>query len=690
MVTRALQSKLWFLCVFIGMCAFGIQATRVSAGMDPVDPPDPPLVTTNAWLDWYNELLQVRLDYVTFARDETRYVSSAHGNDANDGLTPQTAWATVGAARNWVNSSNPTGETREVLFRRGDVWRVSSIITTSQAGVRFADYGDPDDPMPYLTGFTGVIGPNDSQWTADGVTGVYWRHEPTAVSWVREDGDVDLESPLRRMSSASGVATHPGSWWWSQSESRLYIHPRAQDDPRSNGKLYEIAYLTSRGFGVGGDGSLVENLRADGFGLDPFDSSTLREAFQTRVRNDDQAVIRNCVSYYGSSHVIAHFAGSSPIQGGIATFTECVAGFTRPNGSGETVLNTYAGQGECQTIFNDCTVARGTLPSFEYEGRRGDPVFGHTGGAPATLGLTIVKGLRVVDHPNGAKRTGRFNNAPTAGSLREVRVFFVDSIVEGGRGSGDQLCPLFLEGAAFVNCQYTLAPDNLGDDAWLQVTPVNGWWINSTLDLNLAQQSDDTFDLYRASASGNSARCWNSAIRVTNVGPTKTIRFGGGVAQYSAGCEMVNTILSLDDAEGAFEINLPVDDSIVRGNAYWGLDRHSADDRGVILDAPPNVRKRPEVESPLTGGGVPLPGATPLDFDQLRSIRLADPPTIGPLETESLPADINVDGSVDGVDLAMLLAAWNSNSRLADLNGDGAVDGGDLAMLLASWGVVVP
>lgn len=49
------------------------------------------------------------------------------------------------------------------------------------------------------------------------------------------------------------------------------------------------------------------------------------------------------------------------------------------------------------------------------------------------------------------------------------------------------------------------------------------------------------------------------------------------------------------------------------------------------------------------------------------------------------PADLNDDGTVDGVDLATLLASW-AGSGAADLNGDGVVDGADLGFLLNEWG----
>jgi len=50
-----------------------------------------------------------------------------------------------------------------------------------------------------------------------------------------------------------------------------------------------------------------------------------------------------------------------------------------------------------------------------------------------------------------------------------------------------------------------------------------------------------------------------------------------------------------------------------------------------------------------------------------------------------VPADLNGDGTVDGNDLGILLAAWGGRGP-ADLNGDGTVDGNDLGMLLAAWG----
>ncbi len=47
------------------------------------------------------------------------------------------------------------------------------------------------------------------------------------------------------------------------------------------------------------------------------------------------------------------------------------------------------------------------------------------------------------------------------------------------------------------------------------------------------------------------------------------------------------------------------------------------------------------------------------------------------------PADLDSDGSVNGLDLAILLSGWASAA--GDVNGDGTTDGTDLAVLLSAW-----
>lgn len=52
------------------------------------------------------------------------------------------------------------------------------------------------------------------------------------------------------------------------------------------------------------------------------------------------------------------------------------------------------------------------------------------------------------------------------------------------------------------------------------------------------------------------------------------------------------------------------------------------------------------------------------------------------------PADLDGNGLVDGGDVGLLLAGWNStgDGLLGDLDGNGRIDGGDLGLLVAAWG----
>jgi hypothetical protein len=53
---------------------------------------------------------------------------------------------------------------------------------------------------------------------------------------------------------------------------------------------------------------------------------------------------------------------------------------------------------------------------------------------------------------------------------------------------------------------------------------------------------------------------------------------------------------------------------------------------------------------------------------------------------EYATGDLNLDGSVGGADLAIMLSLWGAeDSTMGDLDNDGVVSAADLAMLLASW-----
>ena len=57
-------------------------------------------------------------------------------------------------------------------------------------------------------------------------------------------------------------------------------------------------------------------------------------------------------------------------------------------------------------------------------------------------------------------------------------------------------------------------------------------------------------------------------------------------------------------------------------------------------------------------------------------------------ELSLLRVDLNGDGQVDAIDVALMLGAWGqpcTQSPCADLNGDGIVSAADLAVQLGAW-----
>ena len=81
-----------------------------------------------------------------------------------------------------------------------------------------------------------------------------------------------------------------------------------------------------------------------------------------------------------------------------------------------------------------------------------------------------------------------------------------------------------------------------------------------------------------------------------------------------------------------------------------------------------------------------------VDYGQILSGELIDTNSNGIpdiCEIDPCPGDINQNGTVDAVDLAMVLTSWGTSGSeypRADVNHDGVVNGPDLGALLGGWG----
>ena len=85
------------------------------------------------------------------------HLDSAKGNDANDGLTPETAWQTL---QNIATANIQPGDS--VLFKRGGLWRGHFTLRNGEPGkpVLFSNYGE--GPLPIIQDSLAMD--NESDW----------------------------------------------------------------------------------------------------------------------------------------------------------------------------------------------------------------------------------------------------------------------------------------------------------------------------------------------------------------------------------------------------------------------------------------------------------------------------------------------------------------------------------------------
>lgn len=93
-----------------------------------------------------NEILNTKTE-VTYTG--TAYYVSADGNDENDGLTPETAWASLERVSNAAELQKGDA----VFFNRGDIFRGG---LGTKKGVTYSAYGDGEKPRIYGSPFDGA------------------------------------------------------------------------------------------------------------------------------------------------------------------------------------------------------------------------------------------------------------------------------------------------------------------------------------------------------------------------------------------------------------------------------------------------------------------------------------------------------------------------------------------------------
>ncbi len=597
----------------------------------------PPRVTSDKWTQWYDAWLAMRLAECPLARQQTVYFSQAGSDQTGDGsiLHP---WQTLARARAVLGAGT---ENIALLFRRGDVWRDAAGLDATANNVTIGDYGTGDKPL--FTAFEPIGSPE--LWSrVTGLQNTFVRPMADTVVWAKEDDNLD--DPYARMSSVAHVESTPGSFWYDAGTQQLYIHPKHgggpfATDPRTDGKAYELVHPRGSGVIIRGDGSRVQNIRAEGWGMTTGQINQ-QHGIESRAVGTARVVFVGCESHYGMTHLMTHWV----LNGGIATFVDCRAGLATFVTDGGSVFNTYSEYGGHQTIWDHCTATHGALPSDNHDTtyRTGEGFYGHTGSLPGAVAtLVISNGCTIRDTRYGCSAASAITNLPPAATLDDVRCFFVGETVEGGDGAGRGF-QIGLTDVARMNCRYlNMRPHMLGGP--LAGWEAGGWVINSTVQID-ASDATGTVALFWASwPRHNRVQFWNCDLRIATA-PGTTFRFDYATPSVSDGSSLVDSILA-NTGSGALDPNFTV--PVIAGrrgpgpyqnNAYLNAAPAASnwDPARVMLPQPP--AGVPSCGSPLTCGAGPLPGGVVLSIDQSGASGLRR--TIGPLEAGPCG---NCDGS---------------------------------------------
>ncbi len=605
---------------------------------------NPPMVTSQEWFTWYQNLLNQRLAECPRARGHTYYFSQL-GNDQTGNGSIASPWKSLAKAREVLSA--PAGDVA-VLFRRGDVWRETPGLDIGTPNITIADYGTGEKPL--LTAFTSVGSPALWSPTA-GVTGVYERPAPVQVTCAKQDEDLDR--PWSRQQSVAGVQATEGSWYWKKGV--LYVHPRhgaggIPTDPRVDGNAYEVVAIpdvqASPGVRLRGDGSRVENLKGQGWGI-TVQPGTQLHAFESRVEGAGRAVIIGCEGHYGLSHVITHWSGT----GGIATIVNCKAGLCMNSGDGvATIFNTYAYNGGCETIFDGCEATHGITPdgALPPNRRNGFGLYGHTNASfGAYLGLTIVNNFTTRDTKYGCAIGAQFADVTPAPGLDSVRCFIVGEKFQGGLGTG-RYWFVSQDGVAKVNGVYSFQPEP-GGVPWFNGW-AGGWLLNSTVKVDCRNANGD-FSLFTGNPTvASRMQAWNCQFEFATR-PGQTVRFDGSTPQTSAGSAVANSVIVCTGG-GVCNPNLGVSPPVQRkrgqpawplkSNAYFGVAPAavSKDPYAIVLAEGEWPGDTPSCVSPLACGARNFPSGFVMAYDQHGVGCWRN--DVGPVET---PWCANCDGS---------------------------------------------
>ncbi|MEE4241378.1 MAG: discoidin domain-containing protein, partial [Desulfopila sp.] len=175
----------------------------------------------------------------------TYYISSSMGNDANNGLTPDSCWQTIEK----VNQTELQGGDA-VLFRRDDTWREELVISSSgsvDSHITYSAYGSGRKPKllasEQANGWVAVAGQHNIYRSTSTLSPPQIGSHPASIFFGEKDGSITWGRTLNSSSLPScagnyAVLNDEYDWCW---DNAVYVY-----SPESPAVRYNFVEVPQR------------------------------------------------------------------------------------------------------------------------------------------------------------------------------------------------------------------------------------------------------------------------------------------------------------------------------------------------------------------------------------------------------------------------------------------------------------
>ena len=410
-------------------------------------------------------------NYCNQTRTNTYYISESSGLDTNNGTSVATPWKTIAKAQAAIATANTA-----VLFKCGDEWNETVGLSSTAKNITVGNYGT--GLLPFFNAFSGKI---TSGWTL--TTGTTWQVTTVAnVGIFRLTGN-NLPQALAGLSSyftsrlpanrfhlwaASSLALCEaaiGSWYFDSATNVIYFNTGNSGTAPPPSEY--VITGTSNGVNLSGDGSLIQRIRADGWGASGVGGAGGQsEALPivSTAQGTDAVCIDGCEAFYSDDHLIGHLAEGSTASGGITLYRGNRIGLCATSASGSVSLIDFAQTGGHEmwgidNVFESGAWPQaGTPPASGYYSGVGQAMYCHTGSG--TVGYACMLDSRLDQNSRVATTdsSGTGAGATPTGTWTGYNVFFIGTRVDRRtEGLGLSVgCPLLLQSAnaMYIDCQW--------------------------------------------------------------------------------------------------------------------------------------------------------------------------------------------------------------------------------------------